>query len=72
MRAKEYTERDFKRLLIDNGYYPDRSRGKGDHAIYVNGKGNSISVPSGRTSSRMLYRRLIKENHLRENVKERK
>lgn len=64
MRAKEYTERDFNRLLKANGY--SLARQKGDHNTYVNDKGNSITVVGGRTMSRMVYRRLIKENNLKE------
>lgn len=64
MRAKEYTERDFERLLKVNGYSLDRQ--KGDHNTYVNDKGNTITVVGGRTMSRMVYRRLIKENNLKE------
>lgn len=63
MRAKEYTEREFIQLLKANGYTLDRA--KGDHNIYVNDKGNTITVVGGRTMSRMVYRRLIKENDLK-------
>ena len=64
MRAKEYTERDFVRLLKDNGYY--LARAKGDHNTWKNESGNTITVIGGRTTSRMVYRRLIKENQLKE------
>ena len=63
MRAKEYTERDFERLLKANGYSLDRQ--KGDHNIWTNGS-NTISITAGRPINRMLARRIIKENNLME------
>lgn len=64
MRAKEYTERDFERLLKANGYSLDRQ--KGDHNIWTNGK-NTISITAGKPPNRMVIRRIIKENNLIEN-----
>lgn len=57
---KVYTSREFKRLLIDNGYVYKRTTG--DHMIYGNGK-NTISF-NIRNLNRMVARRLIKENNL--------
>ena len=63
MRAKEYTERDFERLLKANGYRLDRQ--KGDHNIWTNGN-NTISITAGKQPNRMMVRRIIKENNLKE------
>lgn len=57
---KVYTAREFKRLLIDNGY--EHKRTTGDHLIYSNGT-NTISF-NVRNLNRMVARRLIKENNL--------
>ena len=65
MRAKEYTEREFERLLKANGYTLDRA--KGDHNIWTNGQ-RTISVTAGRPPNKMVIRRLIKENNLKEDI----
>ncbi len=62
--AKEYSFRDFRILLRQNGYV--FSRNSGDHVIFCNDV-NTISVPyKGKGLNRMLVRRLIKENNLKE------
>lgn len=61
-RAKEYTERSFVKLLKANGYWLERT--KGDHNTWINANGNIITVVGGRDLSRMVYRRLVKENNL--------
>lgn len=60
MRAKQYTEREFKKVLKQNGYKPDRW--KGSHEIWINEKGNVISI--NKNPNTMVCRRLIKENNL--------
>lgn len=66
--AKEYTFREFRTLLRRNGYVFQRTAG--DHQIYSNDK-NTISIPfHGKDLNRMLVRRLIKENNLKEEGKE--
>ena len=63
-RAKEYTFRDFRILLRDNGYIFQRQTG--DHYIFSNDY-NVISVPNhGKKLNKMVCRRLIKENNLKE------
>lgn len=61
-KAKNYKRRDFIRILIDNGFVYDRTRG--DHEIYKRGK-QHISVPYRTDLNRMLTRRLIKEYNLK-------
>lgn len=58
---KTYTGREFKRLLIDNGYTCKRTNG--DHAIYSNGE-RTISFNTIKLN-RMVARRLIKEYELK-------
>ena len=62
-RAKEYSFRDFRLLLIKNGYTLERN--SGDHWLYTNGA-NIISIPDhGKKLNRMLCRRLIKDYKLK-------
>lgn len=64
--AKEYSYRDFRSLLRRNGYVFDRC--SGDHCIFTNDV-NTISVPyHGKKLNRMIARRLIKENGLKEEL----
>ena len=59
---KDYNIREFKRILMDNGWVYDHQTG--DHEIwYKNNK--HMSVPL-RKKNPMLFRRLIKENELKE------
>ena len=60
MRMKQWTHEEFCKLCERNGYY--YSRNNGSHAIYVNDKGNHISVPLRIAS--VIAQRLIKENDL--------
>ena len=63
-KVKEYSFREFRRLLIDNGYV--FLRNAGDHYIFSNGI-CTISIPDhGKKLNRMVCRRLIKENNLKE------
>lgn len=55
-----YTYKDFKKILKKNGYLLVRKRG--DHFIYKNYKGNTISI--NLRLNPMVARRLIKENRL--------
>lgn len=57
---RQYTQREFIRIVKDNGFL--YSRHNGDHAIYVNDKGRHISIP--RNLECVIARRLIKENNL--------
>ena len=65
---RQYTSREFVKIVEFNGFHYNRC--KGDHAIYVNGKGKHISIP--RNLECVIARRLIKENNLEVNIKRRK
>lgn len=58
---KQYSTRQFRKILRNNGFTYIRSNG--DHDIYENGTGKHISIPATRTN-KMLCMRLIKENGL--------
>ena len=60
MRMKQWTHNEFCKLCERNGYYYSRSNGS--HDIYINKKGQHISVPLRIAS--VIARRLIKENNL--------
>ena len=57
---RQYTQREFIKICIANGFY--YSRHNGDHAIYVNDEGRHISIPQKLEC--VIARRLIKENEL--------
>lgn len=65
---RQYTSREFIKIVKFNGFYYNRHNG--DHAIYVNDKGKHISIPKNLES--VIARRLIKENNLEVNIKRRK
>lgn len=65
---RQYTQREFIKICIVNGFY--YSRHNGDHAIYVNDGGRHISIPSNLES--VIARRLIKENNLITDIKKKK
>lgn len=62
---KQFTHREFVRVVVANGFYYDRH--SGDHAIYLNEKGRHISIPLKLES--VIARRLIRENNLEINIK---
>lgn len=62
---RQYTQREFIKICIANGFY--YSRHNGDHAIYVNDGGRHISIPSSLES--VIALRLIKENNLEVDIK---
>lgn len=62
---KQYTSREFIRIVKFNGFWYDRHNG--DHAIYMNDKGRHISIPKNLEC--VVARRLIKENNLEVNIK---
>lgn len=62
---QQYTSREFIRIVEKNGFY--YSRNNGDHSIYVNDKGEHISIPHRLAC--VIARRLIKENNLIVNFK---
>ena len=62
---RQYTQREFIKICIANGFY--YSRHNGDHAIYVNDRGRHISIPS--SLEQVIARRLVKENNLEVDIK---
>ncbi len=62
---RQYTQREFIKICIANGFY--YSRHNGDHAIYVNDAGKHISIPLYLKC--VITRRLIKENNLETAIK---
>ena len=62
MIAKSYTVREFKQILINNGYTYSRQRG--DHLVYTNGGRNIVITAKEKGFNKMIARRLIKENNL--------
>ena len=65
---RQYTSREFIKIVEFNGFYYNRHNG--GHAIYVNDKGKHISIPKNLES--VIARRLIKENNLEVNIRRRK
>jgi predicted RNA binding protein YcfA (HicA-like mRNA interferase family) len=65
---KQYTQREFIRIVKNNGFQYNRHNG--DHAIYVNDKGRHISIPHNLEC--VIARRLIKENNLDTNKKKKR
>lgn len=65
---KQYTSREFIKIVEFNGFYYDRHNG--GHAIYVNDKGRHISIPKNLEC--VIARRLIKENNLITDIKRKK
>lgn len=59
---KSYNIREFEKLLVNNGWIYDHQTG--DHRIYYKGN-RHMSVPI-RKKNPMLFRRLIKENDIKE------
>ena len=57
---EQYTSREFTKIVQENGFKYDRS--KGSHFIYINDKGRHISIP--KRLECVIARRLIKENNL--------
>lgn len=57
---KQWTSKEFIKLVEKNGFYYNRTRGS--HSIYTNDIGRHISIP--RTLEAPIAKRLIKENNL--------
>lgn len=60
---RQYTQREFIKIVKNNGY--TYKRHAGSHAIYINNKGRHISIPQHLEC--VIARRLIKENNLKTN-----
>lgn len=65
---KQYTRKEFIRILEKNGFYYNRHNGS--HSIYVNSNGKHISIPYNLEC--VIALRLIKENNLNTNLKRKK
>lgn len=65
---KQYTHREFVKLVVKNGYTLNRVRGS--HSIYTNDSGNHISIPKNLEC--VIALRLIKENNLDTNLKKKR
>lgn len=57
---RQYSKREFVKIVKNNGYSYVRS--SGSHDIYYNKEGKHISIP--RTPANVIVRRLIRENNL--------
>lgn len=62
---KQYTQKEFSKICIANGFHYDRH--SGSHTIYVNDAGKHISIPLYLEC--VITRRLIKENDLETDIK---
>lgn len=65
---RQYTQREFIKICIANGFHCRNH--SGSHAIYINDKGKHISIPHNLES--VIARRLIRENNLVINIKKRR
>lgn len=68
MQRKQYTRREFIKMVESNGFCYDRCNGS--HSIYINSEGGHISIP--KNIKDVIIRRLIKENNLDTNLKKKK
>ena len=62
---RQYTSREFIKIVEFNGFYYNRHNG--GHAIYINDNGRHISIPLNLKC--VIARRLIKENNLEVYIK---
>lgn len=60
MKTKQWSSREFKKMLKKNGFFFVRQNGS--HAIFKNDMGNEVVVNS--KLNQMVALRLIKENNL--------
>ena len=59
--TKRFKFREFKEVLNKNGYYFARG-GKGDHIIFKNKEGRTMSIPRSTTTiNKFLVKRIVKE-----------
>ena len=65
---KQFTSREFIKIVKLNGYFYNRSNR--DHDIFINDNGDRISIPNHLGC--VIARRLIKENNLIIDIKRRK
>ena len=61
---KQYSEREFYKILRKNGFVKKRSNG-GSHVIYMDSNNRIISFPINREPNKMLIYRIIKNNKLK-------
>ena len=65
---KQFTSKEFIKIVKLNGYFYNRSNR--DHDIFINDNGDRISIPNHLEC--VIARRLIKENNLIIDIKRRK
>ena len=65
---KQFTSREFIKIVKLNGYFYNRSNR--DHDIFINDNGDHISIPNHLEC--VIARRLIKENNLIIDIERRK
>lgn len=66
MKAKEYTKRDFIRVLKANGYEEVDCHDSGNHQKWVNPETKrEIVLVKSRDPNRMWVKRMIKEHNLK-------
>ena len=58
-RPRAYSDREFRKILKNNGY--ERTRSRGDHLMYSNGQNIIVITPH---INKVLALRLIKQNQL--------
>lgn len=61
---KQFTQKEFIKIVENNGFL--FSRTKGSHSIYINDNGKHISIPKNFRC--VIAHRLIKENNLNINL----
>lgn len=62
---RQFTQKEFIKILNYNGFFLDRKNGK--HLVFVNAENRHISIPT--TIRCVIARRLIKENNLNVDIK---
>ena len=60
-KMKDYSRKEFERVLANNGYVIIRQDGK--HCVWQKDGTSNIAIPKHKLNH-MICRRLIKENHL--------
>ena len=59
-KTKDYNTNEFKRLLMDNGFTLERT--KGDHYIYKRGNDTVVAT---KKPNKMMIRRMVKTYNLK-------
>ena len=62
-RIKNYSSKEFNKILINNGF--ELVRKKGDHFIFKRGNEVAVTTNGGSKMNKMIMRRIIKEHDLK-------